>query len=71
MDVAITDGGITAITTAYLFKKAGYTVGLIKRGHFGGFDTANTIPPPYFRVGTRDYIVWLPNGARNVQGGLG
>ncbi len=53
--MAITDGGITGITTAYPFKKAGYTVGLIKRGHFGGFDTANTSPTLLSCLNTRLY----------------
>jgi glycine/D-amino acid oxidase-like deaminating enzyme/nitrite reductase/ring-hydroxylating ferredoxin subunit len=42
VDVAVIGGGITGVTTAYLLKKAGYTVALIERGSCGGFDTSNT-----------------------------
>jgi glycine/D-amino acid oxidase-like deaminating enzyme/nitrite reductase/ring-hydroxylating ferredoxin subunit len=42
VDVAIVGGGITGVTAAYLFKKAGYRVALLERGRCGGFDTANT-----------------------------
>jgi glycine/D-amino acid oxidase-like deaminating enzyme/nitrite reductase/ring-hydroxylating ferredoxin subunit len=42
VDVTIIGGGVTGITAAYLFKKAGCTVVLIERGRCGGFDTANT-----------------------------
>lgn len=42
MDIAIIGGGITGVTAAYFFKKAGCTVALIERGRCGGFDTANT-----------------------------
>ena len=42
VDVAVVGGGITGVTTAYLFKKAGCTVALIERGRCGGFDTVNT-----------------------------
>jgi glycine/D-amino acid oxidase-like deaminating enzyme/nitrite reductase/ring-hydroxylating ferredoxin subunit len=42
VDVAIVGAGITGITAAYLFKKAGYRVALIERGRCGGFDTSNT-----------------------------
>src|ERR1043165_6238389 len=42
VDVAIIGGGITGITAAYLFKKAGCKVALIERGRLGGFDTVNT-----------------------------
>jgi glycine/D-amino acid oxidase-like deaminating enzyme len=42
VDIAIIGGGITGITAAYLFKKAGYKVALLERGHLGGFDTVNT-----------------------------
>ena len=42
VDIAIIGGGITGITAAYLFKKAGFTVALIERGLCGGFDTTNT-----------------------------
>ena len=34
VDVAVVGGGITGVTTAYLFKKAGGTVALIERGRF-------------------------------------
>jgi glycine/D-amino acid oxidase-like deaminating enzyme/nitrite reductase/ring-hydroxylating ferredoxin subunit len=42
VDVAIIGAGITGVTAAYLFKKAGYKVALIERGRVGGFDSANT-----------------------------
>lgn len=42
MDVAVIGAGITGVTTAYLLKKAGYTVALVERGACGGFDSANT-----------------------------
>jgi glycine/D-amino acid oxidase-like deaminating enzyme/nitrite reductase/ring-hydroxylating ferredoxin subunit len=42
VDIGIIGGGITGVTAAYLFKKAGYRVALIERGQFGGFDTSNT-----------------------------
>jgi glycine/D-amino acid oxidase-like deaminating enzyme/nitrite reductase/ring-hydroxylating ferredoxin subunit len=42
VDIAVVGAGITGITTAYLFKRAGYTVALIERGRCGGFDTLNT-----------------------------
>lgn len=42
VNVAIIGSGITGVTAAYLFKKAGCTVALIERGRCGGFDTANT-----------------------------
>jgi glycine/D-amino acid oxidase-like deaminating enzyme/nitrite reductase/ring-hydroxylating ferredoxin subunit len=42
VDIAIVGGGITGITAAYLFKKAGYKVALLERGRIGGFDTVNT-----------------------------
>ena len=42
VDVAVIGGGITGMTAAYLFKKAGCTVALIERGRCGGFDTVNT-----------------------------
>ncbi|HEX3801095.1 MAG TPA: FAD-dependent oxidoreductase [Verrucomicrobiae bacterium] len=42
VDVVIVGAGITGVTAAYLFKKAGCTVALLERGRCGGFDTANT-----------------------------
>jgi len=42
VDVAIIGAGITGVTAAYLFKKAGYRVALVERGRCGGFDTTNT-----------------------------
>jgi glycine/D-amino acid oxidase-like deaminating enzyme/nitrite reductase/ring-hydroxylating ferredoxin subunit len=42
VDVAVIGGGITGLTAAYLFKKAGCSVALIERGRCGGFDTVNT-----------------------------
>jgi glycine/D-amino acid oxidase-like deaminating enzyme/nitrite reductase/ring-hydroxylating ferredoxin subunit len=42
VDVVIIGGGITGITAAYLFKKAGCSVALLDRGHCGGVDTAYT-----------------------------
>jgi glycine/D-amino acid oxidase-like deaminating enzyme/nitrite reductase/ring-hydroxylating ferredoxin subunit len=42
VDVAIIGAGITGVTAAYLFKRAGCKVALLERGRCGGFDTANT-----------------------------
>ncbi|HTH49374.1 MAG TPA: FAD-dependent oxidoreductase [Candidatus Limnocylindria bacterium] len=42
VDVVVIGAGITGITAAYLFRKAGQTVALIERGPCGGFDTVNT-----------------------------
>ena len=42
VDVAILGAGITGITTAYLLKRAGYSVALLERGRCGGFDTPHT-----------------------------
>jgi glycine/D-amino acid oxidase-like deaminating enzyme/nitrite reductase/ring-hydroxylating ferredoxin subunit len=42
VDVVIIGGGITGITAAYLFKKAGRSVALLDRGHCGGVDTGHT-----------------------------
>jgi glycine/D-amino acid oxidase-like deaminating enzyme/nitrite reductase/ring-hydroxylating ferredoxin subunit len=42
VDVVVVGAGITGLTAAYLFKKAGHTVAVLERGHCGGFDTANT-----------------------------
>ena len=42
VDVVIIGGGITGITAAYLFKKAGHSVALLDRGHCGGVDTGHT-----------------------------
>jgi glycine/D-amino acid oxidase-like deaminating enzyme/nitrite reductase/ring-hydroxylating ferredoxin subunit len=42
VDVAIVGAGITGVTAAYLFKKAGHKVALIDRARCGGFDTSHT-----------------------------
>ena len=42
VDVAIVGAGITGITAAYLFKKAGYKVALLERDRCDRVDSANT-----------------------------
>jgi glycine/D-amino acid oxidase-like deaminating enzyme/nitrite reductase/ring-hydroxylating ferredoxin subunit len=42
VDVIVVGGGITGVTAAYLFKKAGFRVALLERGQFGGVDTICT-----------------------------
>lgn len=42
VDIVVIGAGITGVTAAYLFKKAGLTVALLERGSCGGFDTINT-----------------------------
>jgi glycine/D-amino acid oxidase-like deaminating enzyme/nitrite reductase/ring-hydroxylating ferredoxin subunit len=42
VDVVIIGGGITGVTTAYLFKKRGYRVSLLERERCGGVDTSYT-----------------------------
>jgi glycine/D-amino acid oxidase-like deaminating enzyme/nitrite reductase/ring-hydroxylating ferredoxin subunit len=42
VDVVVIGGGITGITAAYLFKKAGCSIALLDRGHCGGVDTGHT-----------------------------
>lgn len=42
VDVAVVGAGITGITTAYLAKRAGYSVALIDRRRGGGWDTSHT-----------------------------
>ena len=41
-DVAVVGAGITGVTTAYLIKKAGYSVALLERGRCGSADTGRT-----------------------------
>src|SRR5580698_979905 len=42
VDVAIIGAGITGLTAAYLFKKAGMSVAVAEKRSCGGFDTENT-----------------------------
>jgi glycine/D-amino acid oxidase-like deaminating enzyme/nitrite reductase/ring-hydroxylating ferredoxin subunit len=42
VDVVVVGAGLTGLTAAYLFKKAGHRVAVLDRGRFGGFDTGNT-----------------------------
>src|ERR1041385_3734895 len=42
VDVVVIGGGITGVTTAYLFKKRGYHVALLERERCGGVDTSYT-----------------------------
>src|SRR6185295_1379188 len=42
VDVVIVGGGLTGITAAYLFKKAGATVALLERGRCASADTGHT-----------------------------
>src|SRR5207237_3199315 len=42
VDVAIIGGGLTGITAAYLFKKAGAKVALLERARLAGADTGRT-----------------------------
>jgi glycine/D-amino acid oxidase-like deaminating enzyme/nitrite reductase/ring-hydroxylating ferredoxin subunit len=42
VDVAIIGAGITGLTAAYHFKRAGLSVAVIEKRKCGGFDTANT-----------------------------
>ena len=42
VDVIIVGGGITGVTAAYLFKRAGRTVALLERGHCAEADTGHT-----------------------------
>jgi glycine/D-amino acid oxidase-like deaminating enzyme/nitrite reductase/ring-hydroxylating ferredoxin subunit len=42
VDVVVIGGGITGITAAYLFKKAGYSIALLDRERCGGVDTGHT-----------------------------
>jgi glycine/D-amino acid oxidase-like deaminating enzyme/nitrite reductase/ring-hydroxylating ferredoxin subunit len=41
-DVVVVGAGITGITTAYLLKQAGMTVGVLERGRCAGVDTSHT-----------------------------
>src|SRR4051812_33812196 len=42
VDVAIIGAGITGVTAAHLFKRAGCRVALLECGRCGGFDSLNT-----------------------------
>jgi len=42
VNVVVVGGGITGITTAYLLKKAGFSVALVERDRCGGVDTRHT-----------------------------
>src|ERR1700744_3946460 len=42
VDVAIIGAGITGLTAAYHFKKAGLSVAVVEKRNCGGFDTGNT-----------------------------
>jgi glycine/D-amino acid oxidase-like deaminating enzyme len=42
VDVVVVGGGITGITAAYLFKKAGFKVAVLERQRCGRIDSGQT-----------------------------
>jgi len=42
VDVVVVGGGVTGVTAAYLFKRAGWRVALLERARCGGVDTSYT-----------------------------
>src|SRR5262245_27051159 len=55
-DVAVTGGGITGITAAYLLKKAGRKVALLERDRCARVDTGHTTAHPTYFTFLKDRL---------------
>ena len=68
VDVVVIGGGITGVTAAYLFKRAGLRVALLERARCGGVDTSYTTAHLTYVTDTRLHQLTKNFGRESARG---